>query len=168
MRAFILNKDTVDLVVSAGIIGRRPDDQSPETSKRLASTADAVGQSLWDENYAALRSVYGTEDQAPSYKWLPVLDLMDFTITDNQCLQIERSRRCLTELSENSPQWQGSLAQRFLGDLGDAIKARLGESTLEGLERATADFEGMENTSEIWHRSIGLKPAIDHRNGSKK
>ena len=52
MRAFPVNRDTIDLLVTAAYISTPAYRSS--TPRELAENADRMGQSLWDENYASV------------------------------------------------------------------------------------------------------------------
>ncbi|MFW1489795.1 hypothetical protein ACEV9X_22940, partial [Vibrio parahaemolyticus] len=70
MRAFPVNRDTIDLLVTAAYISTPAYRSS--TPRELAQNADRMGQSLWDENYASVSYTIKQRVVAPRYEWQPV------------------------------------------------------------------------------------------------
>lgn len=160
MSAFTINKDTIDLVVSAAVIGGRPThDPGPEAARDLVAHADRIGQKLWDANYAAVNHRYGLSDPVPTYEWAPVAELMGYSISPEKMIQIERSRLCIAEQSCDYPRWDGSSARVFLDRLGEAIARRLTDwPMVPSVEHSgVMEYAGLSDAAEVWERGLGFK-----------
>ena len=122
MSSFLVNRDTIDLLVTAVTMGRIPHDREPVDLPPAAAVrqADHIGRLLWSMNHAAVNRRYGTDTQPPDYEWRPVLELIG-QITPEQLVQIEKSRRTLAAQCEDHPDWGTSPARRLLDALERAI-----------------------------------------------
>lgn len=147
MPVFAVPKDTLDLLVSAALL--RSEEPDTDASADLVILADKIGQELWDENHAALSIDLEREVSAPSYRWRPVFELAEFSITDAEVLQVERCRRFLLEQCRPHSL---SPALTILNQLGTAVANRLAEWPLAA-RGTTVDYLGIEETVEQWRRS---------------
>jgi hypothetical protein len=164
MAILLAPKDTVDLIVTAAVLGTRRDDDADHT-RQLVQRADQIGQQLWDANHASASYARGMELPAPTYSWEPVFDLIwqastdqaDYSLTPQQTLQVERCRLFLSENSREHPDWDGSAARLFLEQLGAAVESRLrGWPTGPGEDPGVLEFRGLSNALPRWTRSSGF------------
>lgn len=157
MEVIIVPTDTIDLLITAAMLGFRPDDSRASAQPRqILELADRYGQSLVDENHASVSAARGTSFPAPRYEWTPVFDLLwrdagADLVTDEQALQLERSQLLVVENSREHDGWEGSLAERFMDRLATALSGRLRDWPLE------AD---PDNVGVIEHRGLS---SIDGR-----
>lgn len=165
MTVFLAPKDTIDLIVTAAVIGTRRENDDPERVRFLADRADEIGQQLWTANYASVNAARGSEIPVPIYAWQPVFDLIwqtdrdqaDYSLTPEQTLQIERSRLFLSENSREYPEWETSEACKFLEQLGTAVEARLsGWPIAQGEDPGVLEFRGLSAVNPRWTRNAGF------------
>jgi hypothetical protein len=161
MTAFIVHKDSIDLIVTAVIIaGLHGDRDIPsEASKKVIAHADDMGEILWRANVAAVNNLYGTDEISPPYEWRPILELMGLDLTPDQLIQIERTRRALEQQSSDHPDWPTSPAKRLLEALGGAVsKALTGwpRLPLASNSRET-DYAGIAQATDAWSRNQGFR-----------
>lgn len=168
MAVLLAPKDTIDLVVTAAVIGIRRDD---DPARNVVQRADEIGLQLWRANYAAASVARGTETSAPAYRWEPVFDLIwqastdqaEYSLTAEQTLQIERSRLFLSENSREHEGWEDSPAKAFLEQLGVAVDNQLqGWPTEPGRDPGVIEFRGLSDAQPRWTRATGfseLSPA---------
>lgn len=166
MAILLAPKDTIDLVVTAAVLGTRRDDD--DHTRHLVRRADQIGQQLWEANYASASFARGAEIIAPAYSWEPVFDLIwqassdqaDYSLTPQQTLQVERCRLFLSENSREHPDWDGSAARLFLEQLGAAVESRLrGWPTGPSGDPGVLEFRGLSGAEPRWTRSAGF-PAL--------
>lgn len=160
MSAFIVNRDTIDLLITLAVT-RRIRAGHQETERVLTAVvdhADHYGAVLWEANHAAHRQSSGSTVEAPPYEWRPVMELIVGDVTGEQLVQIERSRRTLVEQSQAAPDWEGSDAATFLDLLRRVIEQRLSSwARVPTLEVPTrADYAGLRATDPHWTREAGL------------
>lgn len=164
----IVNKDTIDLLVSAAVIGNSMTARD-EKAQEVVRAADRIGQRLWGENHAAFNAQHGTHRPTPRYLWQPLFDLMwqpepreTFTITAEQALQVERCRLFLVAHTAASPEWGDSFARAFLERLGAAIANRLQSWPIVVSEdhAGSIEYSGLSALSEQWQRPVipGVEP----------
>lgn len=156
-------KDTIDLLVTAAVLGARRENE--EDTRDLVRRADEVGQRLWEANYASASHARGIPIPPPAYTWEPVFDLIwqpsrdqeDFSLTPQQALQIERSRLFVSENSREHPDWDDSPARAFLHQLGAAVESFLhGWPTGPGEDAGTLEFRGLSDAEPRWTRRTGF------------
>ena len=170
MRACPVNRDTIDLLVTAAYISTPAYRSS--TPRELAENADRMGQSLWDENYASVSYAIKQHIAAPRYEWQPVAEIVPHA-DDEQALQIERSRLLLAEVSCHHPGWDQSPARDLVERLGDAIARRFAHRTLVDSpdHLGVKEYEGLHRAAEVWEREIGFRHPLAHdaaaREGSR-
>lgn len=156
MRAFPVNRDTVDLLVTAAFITipTRPTDTPPD----LVAHADQMGQLLWDENHCSVSYAIGEWITAPAYEWQPVAEICH-PADDEQLLQIERCRLLFAEVSCHHEAWDDSPARELIERLGDAIARRLAHRTLVDSPEhlGVKEYEGLSRAAEIWDREVGFR-----------
>lgn len=156
MSAFIVHKDSIDLIVTAVIIaGLRGDRDVPsDASRQVIAHADDMGQILWRSNVAAVNKLYGTDEIPPQYEWRPILELMGLDLTPDQLIQIERTRRALVEQCADDPTWSTSSAKRLLNVLEVAVAKSLTGWPRVPLTGSTyeTDYVGIAQTSDAWSR----------------
>lgn len=168
MAVFVVPKDTIDLVVTAAVIGTRRGDETGERSRFLVRRADEIGQQLWNTNYASVNRARGSSIPTPTYEWEPVFDLIwqpgeqeDYSLTTLQTLQIERSRLFVSENSREAVDWESSEARTFLEQLGDAVESRLQNWPKgPGEDPGVLDFVGLNQVEPRWTRMVGFPTAI--------
>jgi hypothetical protein len=157
LSAFIVNRDTIDLLVTLAVMRRvgtkRP--EPPELVTAVVEHADHYGRVLWQANHDAHDHVTGTATPLPRYEWLPVMELIVGEVTGEQLVQIERSRRTLLEQSQSAPGWAGSEARKFLEILGRVIDQGLESWTRVG-SADQRDYVGLRFADPHWTRSAGL------------
>lgn len=170
MRAFPVNRDTIDLLVTAAYISTPAYRSS--TPRELAENADRMGQSLWDENHASVSYAIKQHIAAPHYEWQPVAEIVP-QADDEQALQIERSRLLLAEVSCHHPEWDQSPARDLVERLGDAIARRFSHRPLVDSpdHLGVKQYEGLHRAVEVWEREIGFRHPLTHdaaaREGSR-
>ena len=171
MSAFIVHKDSIDLIVTAVIMaGLHGDKDTPSAaSYKAIEQADDMGQLLWQENFAAVNHLYGTEEQAPAYVWRPILELMGPDLTPEQLVQLEKTRRGIEEQSRDHASWVTSRAKRLLEELRSAI-----EHGLDGWPRVPRtghpgehDFAGINQVVDSWTRDKGF-PTLARPSGQSQ
>ena len=164
MRVQIVTKDTIDLIVSAAVIGNSTVDRDAE---EIVRAADRIGRQLRSENYAAANAAAGTHHPTPLYTWQPVFDLIwqpeqreAFTITEEQALQVERCRLFLIDNSADSPNWADSFARKFLDRLGAAIQSRLRAWPLVASDDhpGVVEYSGLCDFTPQWRRGAAVEP----------
>lgn len=160
MRAFIVNRDTIDLLITLAVTRRiRPGHQEPEqVLTAVVDHADHYGTVLWQANHAAYRQSTGSTVETPPYEWRPVMELIVGHATGEQLVQIERSRRTLVEQSQAAPDWEGSDAATFLDLLRRVIQQGLSNwARVPTLEVPTRDdYAGLRAAEPHWTRDVGL------------
>ncbi len=160
MRAFIVNRDTIDLLITLAVTRRiRAGHQEPEqVLTAVVDHADHYGTVLWEANHAAHRQSTGIALETPPYEWRPVMELIVGDVTGEQLVQIERSRRTLVEQAQAAPDWEGSVAATFLDLLRRVIEQGLSTwvrvPTLGVPTRD--DYAGLRAAEPHWTRSVGL------------
>lgn len=131
MEVIIVPTDTIDLLITAAMLGFRPGEtRSAAQPQQIVALADRYGQSLVDENHASVSTARGVPVPAPRYEWTPVFELLwreeeADLVTDEQALQLERSQLLVVENSREHEGWEGSLAERLMDRLGAALAGRL-------------------------------------------
>jgi hypothetical protein len=111
MSAFTVQKDHIDLLVTAGhavTAGKF----APE---HLAAIADKAGKMLWDENFASVNYRYSESESTPEYEWAPVLEVMD--PRPIHWVQVWKAAECYAYQSCEHPQWSDSVAAAYLAAL---------------------------------------------------
>jgi hypothetical protein len=90
MRAFPVNRDTIDLLVTAAYISTPAYRSSTRASSPRTPTGwvRASGTRTTSVSYAIKQHI-----AAPRYEWQPVAEIVPMA-DDEQALQIERSRLC--------------------------------------------------------------------------
>lgn len=168
MNSHLAPKDTIDLVVTAAILGSKNSDNLGQDLRAEVDLADHTGQMLWDANYAAASIGRGITIPAPTYVWQPVFDLIwrednespDYSPTIAELLQIERSRLFLSENSCEHLDWEASHAQLFLQQLDLAITSQLRNwPTIPTDDLGTLEYLGLRGAAASWTRSHGFAPA---------
>lgn len=156
MRAFPVNRDTIDLLVTAAYISTPA--YRISTPRDLVDHADHMGQLLWDENHSSVSFAIGEHLTAPPYEWQPVAETIPCA-DDEQVLQIERSRLLLAEVSCHHDGWDDSPARDLIERLGDAIAHRLAHWPLVASpeHRGVMEYDGLHSASELWERQIGFR-----------
>lgn len=160
MSTFIVNQDTIDLLVTLAVTRRVKTTRAEPTNVLTAVVehADHYGRVLWEMNHAAFNATTGSAQGLPDYEWLPVMELIIRDTTPEQLVQIERCRRTLVEQSESAPTWQGSEAKRFLDLLRRVIEQGLSSwtrvPTLDVPD--SSDYAGIRATDPNWNRAAGL------------
>ena len=156
MRAFPVNRDTIDLLVTAVYISAPI--QSIVDPRELVERADRTGQLLWDENHTSVSFAIGEHITAPRYEWQPVAEIVP-RADDEQVLQIERSRLLLAEVSCHHDGWDDSPARELLEQLGAAIAQRFAHWPLVTSPEppGVMEYDGLHRASELWERRIGFR-----------
>ena len=172
MEVIIVPTDTIDLLITAAMLGFRPDDsRAAAQPQQILELADRYGQSLVDENHASVSAARGVPFPAPRYQWTPVFDLLwredrADLVTDEQALQLERSQLLVVETSREHDGWEGSLAERFMDRLGSALSGRLRDWPLEpDPENAgVLEHRGLSELDGRWTRTSGSSQAAGATN----
>lgn len=167
MSAFIVHKDSIDLLVTAVIMaGLRGDRETPsDASLQVIAHADEMGALLWSKNVEAVNRLYGAEQEVPSYEWLPVFELMGLDLTPDQLVQIEKTRRTLQEQSRVDVSWATSPAKRLLDALGLAVAQGLeGWPQSPSTDSGRADYAGIDYAAAAWSRDRGF-PSLTRPSG---
>lgn len=168
MNSHLATKDTIDLVVTAAVLGTKKPNGTDHDSATDVVLADRIGQVLWDANYASASTARGIEIPAPTYVWQPVFDLMwqegvdqpDYSLTIAQLLQIERSRLFLSENSREHAGWETSQARLFLQQLDLAITSRLRNwPCIPAEDPGVLEYLGLRAATATWTRARGFAPA---------
>ncbi len=156
MRAFPVNRDTIDLLVTAAYVSTPV--HRITHPRELVEQADRMGQLLWDENHTSVGFAIGEHITAPRYEWQPVAEIVPCA-DDEQVLQIERSRLLLAEVSCHHDGWDDSPARELLEQLGAAIARRFAHWTLvpSPEHRGVMEYAGLHRVSELWERQIGFR-----------
>lgn len=162
MRAQPVPQDTIDLLITAAYTSttllRGPDGISPLPALLIAN-ADRLGQHLWDENYASVTSAIGRRLTAPVYQWQPVAELLHARWTDEQVLQVERTRLYYAEVSCHHFQWDSSEARELVEQLSHVVEDKLrGYPISDCPEHAgVMEYSGLSRFAEEWTRLIGFR-----------
>lgn len=163
MLAITVDTDTIDLLVTAAVLGSAPDGSPRMRGRDLASIADEYGQALLNENYASASYARGVPLQPPTYTWRPVFELFwreepGQTLTEQQALQLEKSRLLVSENSREHPGWDGSTAQQLLEALGRAVADRLKDwPVVPSTEHAGVyEYAGLGELDGAWTRQSPL------------
>lgn len=160
MSAFIVNRDTIDLLITLAVTRRiRPGHREPdEVLSKVVDHADHYGRVLWEANHAAFHASGGSSVETPDYEWRPVMELIVGPVNGEQLVQIERSRRTLVEQSEAAPEWDDSEAATFLDLLRRVIEQGLDSwARVPTLEVPTReDYAGLRAAYPNWTRAAGL------------
>lgn len=158
MRASIINRDIIDLIVTAITMGRIPPERELPMRDAVLSVrhADDMGRTLWAANHAAANEGRDGELmlEPPAYEWRPVLELIGARISSEQLIQIERTRRYLVEQSRQAPDWEDHLANRLLIALGQAIAIALNSWPTDGDDGRA--YEGLDDAVAEWSRDAGF------------
>ena len=157
MRAFPVNRDTIDLLVTAACI-TLPAYRTVELASDIVATADQLGQLLWDENHSSVGYAFGEHLAAPRYEWQPVAEIIPPADAE-QLLQIERSRLMFEEVTCHHDGWDDSPARAIIEQLRDEIALRfLGRPLVPSPEHlGVMEYAGLSRAVEMWHREIGFR-----------
>lgn len=160
MSAFIVHKDTIDLILTAIIAAGI--DHSPKptpASRTVINHADEMGQLLWDENVVSVNYRYNRSDVAPRYSWQPVAQLLSGDSEPRLWLQVEKARRCLEYQSCEHVGWETSRAKHLLDLLEASITHRLEAWPRTPLQWAPdrLDYRGIDEADWHWTRDDGFQ-----------
>lgn len=161
MRAFPVNRDTIDLLVTAAYISTPA--YRIETPRDLVASADQMGQLLWDENHSSVSYAIGEHLPSPSYQWQPVAEIIP-AADDEQVLQIERCRLLFAEVSCHHEGWDESPARDLIERLGSAIAHRFAHRALVDSPEhlGVKEYEGLHRATELWEREVGFRHSLTH------
>lgn len=156
MRAFPVNRDTIDLLVTAAYISTPA--YRVDAPRDLVDAADQMGQLLWDENHSSVSYAIGEHLAAPIYQWQPVAEIIPGA-DDEQVLQIERCRLLFSEVSCHHEGWDESPARDLIERLGDAIAQRFAHRPLVDSPEhlGVKEYEGLHRAAEHWEREVGFR-----------
>jgi len=159
MRAQPVPKDTIDLLVTAIYLKRTTVCRCSTNDSWSTLELDVLGQALWDENHASASYAAHHRITAPRYTWQPVAELITPVWTDEQVLQLARTRLYLEELSCHHPAWDDSPARHALDALGDWIAQRMAGHPVEPApaEPGVIEYAGLSRMPEEWTREIGWR-----------
>jgi len=157
MRAFPMNRDTVDLLVTAACI-TLPAYRTVELASDIVATADRLGQLLWDENHSSVSFATGEHISAPRYEWQPVAEIIP-AADDEQLLQIERCRLVFEEVSCHHDGWDDSPARSLIERLRDEVATRFaGRDLVDSPDHlGVLEYEGLSRAAESWDRKTGFR-----------
>ncbi|MGC5225156.1 hypothetical protein ACPW96_21515 [Micromonospora sp. DT81.3] len=161
MRAFPLNRDSIDLLVTAACITTTAH-RSDAVAADIVITADALGQLLWDENHSSVSFATGEHITAPRYDWQPVAEIIP-TADGEQLLQIERTRLLFEEVSCHHDGWDYSTAGAVMEALRAEISTRLaGRSLVSSSDNlGVLEYDGLSRAAEMWDRTIGFRYPLE-------
>lgn len=139
MSAFIVNKSSIDAIVTFAVGGKRRvttcrSITNPETFSTTNDHSPAqLGQALWHENYLSVNYRYRADDETPVYKYKPQYDGHVGTGQKRLLTPIDIIKLCdcLEYQSCEHPGWETSWAK----DLLDRVR-RAATRELPGYEDA--------------------------------
>lgn len=158
MRALPMPKDTIDLLVTAAFITQSVRCTCHCTMHTVADL-NTLGQSLWDENYATVQLTTLIPLRSPRYRWQPVAELLGSGWTNEQVLQVARTRLYAEEVSCHHPGWDDSPAHHTLEDLAGWIAKRMVGHPLQQspTDAGVIEYAGLDRLPEVWTREIGWR-----------
>lgn len=165
MSAFIISKDTVDLLTTAamvvtGILGKPTNDAADITA---VSTADQTGQMLVDANFASVNYRYSEDEKPYAYTWQPVSELTESTVSPYVWLQVFNAAGCYEYQACEIPEWTESEACKFIELIREFIDVALtGWPKINVRHRPEKqEWSGLNQCSWDWTRDKGFPQSLN-------
>ena len=166
MSAYTVDKDVIDLIVSAALV------LSPADIAAQIDT-DHCGFDLWSENYASVNFRYTESETAPEYKFEQVAEIArGQQLTGGHLVQILKCIENYRYQSCEHPGWPESAAYLLCQALEQSIEVMLilwpkteltymgGPMTYAGMGSATWGFHREDGFTNVLERTRGINVRV--------